>query len=518
MTALKEQLRSESLPLVLAAISDDALWEELSGPLGRHFRVWRESDGLRAIDVCQLLRPAGLIAETELPRLSGILLTRLITANRYINKLPIALIMSRDYLIEEFWASDSGAVATVPRNTASDAIDRLSDAIKYGNLIPDADWAKAEMQIKSEGGPAAGVASELEKQLIGASIIAKLADIESTQGPLDNQTLGIIPSFIHKALSALSTVLEFAQAGVTLIRENRMYMVENRFFSHLVQPGAFVRETEASSALYFDNRGWITCPEVVDLPPIHRELRGPRGQASTFFALPISGREGVYGLLSLMTYKDIATREYYLHTLSLIGSQLAVTLERALFYEELRRLSVTDALTGLSNRRAIFQRLDEEFRRSVRYQVPFSVAVCDIDNFKLLNDKYGHQAGDEVLKQVAAILRQSVREVDLAGRWGGEEMALLFPLTDLNGALTACERIRNQVASHVVDFANHKLSVTLSIGVAAIDPEKFCPISSDALVGLADGAMYYSKELGKNQVSSFLQIIEAKSPKPFKIY
>ncbi len=498
----------DSKPLVLVAINDEKLWEELEEPLTKLFRVRRETDGLRAIDVLLLLRPVAVIAETGLPGLSGILLARLIRHNRYLTKLPVALILSRDYLIEEFWAKDSGAVVTVPRKNATDAVFNIEIALAHRKPIQDIDWDAAEEGISAEGGPAAGVASELEKQLIGANIIAKLGEIEITQEPGGGSSPGTIPAFIRQALAALAAVLEFAQAGITLLETNELFIVENKVFADILDSEAFVRETLSSSGLYIDRSQESSGPRVTYLAPVHIELPGPRGPASTFFALPLSGREKIYGLLSLMTYKEIAVREYYLNTLSLIGTQLAVTLERALFYEEVRRLSVTDSLTGLSNRRAIQSRLEEEFRRSIRYRTPLSVAVCDLDSFKILNDKHGHQAGDEMLKAIAQVLRTSVREVDLAGRWGGEEMALLFPQTSLPGAVVACERIREQIASLKIDFHGSKLGVTLSIGVATIDPEEVCPRSADALIALADSAMYLAKERGRNRVANFLELPE----------
>ncbi|MCX6645660.1 MAG: GGDEF domain-containing protein, partial [bacterium] len=209
-----------------------------------------------------------------------------------------------------------------------------------------------------------------------------------------------------------------------------------------------------------------------------------------------------------MTYKEIAVREYYLHTLSLIGLQLSVTFERALFYEEVRRLSVTDPLTKLSNRRAFIQRLEEEFKRSVRYRTPLSMAICDLDDFKRINDRYGHQAGDLVLIEVSKILMDSVREVDLAGRWGGEEIALIFPQTKTDGAMIACERIRKKISELKVPFPGTVITVTMSIGISTVDPDETCPRSVEAMMGLADHAMYLAKQNGKNRVASSLELDE----------
>jgi diguanylate cyclase (GGDEF)-like protein len=210
----------------------------------------------------------------------------------------------------------------------------------------------------------------------------------------------------------------------------------------------------------------------------------------------------------MMTYKQIAVRGYYLQTLSLIGAQLAVNLERAVFYEEVRLLSVTDPLTTLSNRRAFISRLEFEFRRSIRYRSPLSIAICDLDDFKLINDRHGHQAGDAMLKSVASILKGSVREIDLAGRWGGEEMALLFPETDIDGAMIACERVAQQVRDLRLDFEQKELSITLSIGMATLNPQRICPRSPGSMIGLADRAMYLAKSRGKNRVVSFLELPE----------
>ncbi len=509
MSGEKKKIAGDAKPAILAAIHTEELWDELSELLSAHFKVRREKDGLRAMEVLPLLKPVAVIAETDLPGLSGILLARLILHNRYLTDLPVALILSREYLIEEFWARDSGVHVTVPGRNAGDVVNIIKYALVHGKVISDEDWDLAEKALRSHGGPAAGVANELEKQLIGASVLARLGEIDITEKTPEGKSVSTIPGFTRQALAALSSILEFAQAGVTLFRPNKMFVIENDVFAEILDRDAFIRESQSSASIYKDIVTDSIEPEVINLQSVSHELPGPRGPASTFFALPLAGREGIYGLLSIMTYKEIAVREYYLHTLSLIGSQLAVTLERALLYEELRRLSITDPLTGLSNRRMIQSKLEDEFRRSVRYHTPLSVAICDIDDFKLVNDTHGHQTGDEVLVAVSEILKQSVREVDLAGRWGGEEMSLLFPQTDLTGALIACERIREQVADFKLDVWGTELSTTLSIGVATINTEDMCPRCPDSLIGLADSAMYHAKEHGKNQVASFLELPDA---------
>lgn len=492
--------------LILAAISNDSIWEQLSAELGKQYHIRRETNGLRAFDVLMLLRPAAVIAETDLPGLSGVLLARLLGHNRYLSKVPVILILSREFLIEEFWAKESGAITAIPAKSALKAIPILKSTIEQIKPVSDDEWQAAEEMIHSLGGPAAAVANELERQLIGASILTRLAEIDIGRNSEHAEESQGIPLFIGNALGALASVLEFAQAGIALFDSGDLYIVDNEAFSELLDREAFIKETRESASIYIGGGQACLDGATIQLPPVRHELPGPREPASTFFALPLSGRQGVYGLLSIMTYKQIAVREYFLRTLSLIGAQLAVNLERALFFEEVRRLSVTDSLTGLSNRRAIIARLESELRRSIRYKTPFSLAICDIDDFKQINDTYGHQAGDAILKSIANIIKTSVREVDLAGRWGGEEIAMLFPQTDIKGAMIACERVRKQIEDFRIEYRGHIIKTTISIGVASIDPEQKNPITSDDLIGHADRAMYAAKHRGKNQVVSYEEI------------
>src|SRR5438552_11703865 len=115
-------------------------------------------------------------------------------------------------------------------------------------------------------------------------------------------------------------------------------------------------------------------------------------------------------------------------------------------------MSETDALTGIDNRRYLEERIDEKFEHARRLSEPFACVMCDLDRFKGVNDTYGHQAGDAVLKQFARILRHEVREIDRVGRYGGEEFMLLLPGTVLDAGVTFAERVRKQVETHTFSF------------------------------------------------------------------
>src|SRR5690242_9185865 len=169
--------------------------------------------------------------------------------------------------------------------------------------------------------------------------------------------------------------------------------------------------------------------------------------------------------------------------------------------ERLRYMSLTDGLTGLDNRRHLNERIDEMFQHAQRLNEPFSIVMCDLDKFKSVNDTYGHQAGDEVLKQLASILKDEAREIDRVGRYGGEEFMLLLPGTVLDAAVTFAERVRKHVERHTFTFPGGSTKRTASFGVAGWPHPKIN--DSDTLVRMADDALYVAKETGRNRVIRF---------------
>jgi diguanylate cyclase (GGDEF)-like protein len=168
---------------------------------------------------------------------------------------------------------------------------------------------------------------------------------------------------------------------------------------------------------------------------------------------------------------------------------------------ELLRMAVTDGLTGLYNRRHVEERLREMFEHSIRFQEPLACAMFDLDHFKSVNDTYGHLAGDAVLKQLAALLRHAVREVDRVGRYGGEEFMVVLPGAAPDAAVTFAERARQEVEDYVFTFDGGTLRRTLSCGVAAWPHPRIR--HRDELVKAADDALYVAKELGRNRVVRF---------------
>ncbi|MGH7662950.1 MAG: diguanylate cyclase [Gemmatimonadaceae bacterium] len=169
--------------------------------------------------------------------------------------------------------------------------------------------------------------------------------------------------------------------------------------------------------------------------------------------------------------------------------------------DELELVSRTDALTKVDNRRHIEERLHEMFEHSQRLNEPLSAVMCDLDRFKAVNDTYGHQAGDAVLRQFARILQDSAREIDRVGRYGGEEFTVLLPGTVLDAAVTFAERVRKDLDEHTFTFAGGTVKRSASFGVAGWPHPRVT--GAESLVKAADDALYVAKETGRNRVVRF---------------
>ncbi|MBI5197309.1 MAG: GGDEF domain-containing protein [Nitrospirae bacterium] len=180
--------------------------------------------------------------------------------------------------------------------------------------------------------------------------------------------------------------------------------------------------------------------------------------------------------------------------LRVIASELSALMNNIEKNEKkLEEMTTVDPLTGLYNRRYFQERLDAEFKRFVRYNTLFSIAIVDVDHFKRINDTYGHQQGDEVLKEVAGILRSRTRETDILARYGGEEFVILYTSTEKGGAYLHIDRIRLSISEHL--FRGLSQKVTISAGISDATGRT----SSDEVINQADAALYQAKDSGRNR-------------------
>lgn len=186
--------------------------------------------------------------------------------------------------------------------------------------------------------------------------------------------------------------------------------------------------------------------------------------------------------------------------LDILAKNFCLGLKRSKLYRITQELAITDSLTGLYTRRYAMERLREELRRPQAQGSAFTFLMIDADNFKECNDRFGHLVGDMVLIEISRRIRESIREVDLLARFGGEEFMVVAPKTGKEAAFSIAERIRRCIEDSLVQAYDEKLKATVSIGLASYPVDA---TSMEDLIGKADWALYEAKKLGKNKVCVF---------------
>ncbi|MBZ0159094.1 diguanylate cyclase [Candidatus Methylomirabilis sp.] len=214
--------------------------------------------------------------------------------------------------------------------------------------------------------------------------------------------------------------------------------------------------------------------------------------------LPLIANGEAIGVVCLDSTTPFRYGEQELEILVPLSEQLAIAIEHGRLFQEINRLAMTDELTGLFNHRYFYQQLEQELRRTRRYGHPLSLIMLDIDLFKQYNDLNGHLAGDEALRRIAALVRNSTRGVDIVARYGGDEIGIILPETDLRQAWVQAERIRFAMEHDTLggEKASDGQRLTVSLGVACLEPDMR---QGEDLVRAADTALYRSKAAGGNQ-------------------
>jgi len=214
-----------------------------------------------------------------------------------------------------------------------------------------------------------------------------------------------------------------------------------------------------------------------------------------YLEFPLSTKKSVIGYLIIKGISKENKKRF-----PILVKQFTLGLRRVRLYERIEKLAITDSLTRAQTRRYCLERFDEEFQRSKKHNLRLSCLMVDIDHFKKYNDKYGHLVGDAVLRETAKTMKLCIREIDLLGRFGGEEFIIILPDTSKEAAVFVAERIRQQIEKQQIKAYDEALKVTISIGIATfpVDARGY-----EELIDKSDWALYRAKKIGRNRVCTF---------------
>lgn len=246
--------------------------------------------------------------------------------------------------------------------------------------------------------------------------------------------------------------------------------------------------------------------EVVYVPDLSNEprflVRGNTGPLGSLLSVPMSHGGELLGVLNFERAEKNGFTTAEIEFFTAVADHTAMAVQNARLHEQTVAMSVTDPLTGIANRRHLFQQLEAELSRARRYDTRLSLVMIDIDHFKHLNDSAGHRAGDDVLKQVCALLKRSIRKVDTLARYGGEEFVILLPQVTPEDAKEVAEKLRAAVADTSLEHGRSQPGgrVTISLGVATFPNDAQ---EQPRLIDCADSALYASKRGGRNRTTAY---------------
>lgn len=303
-----------------------------------------------------------------------------------------------------------------------------------------------------------------------------------------------LDKLLESVLAVVSGTLEFSSASVMFIdwTKGELYTkaAKNVPGELKLKLGEGIAGWAAQSGnpVFFreDRKGAFTLPSPLE------------PKAGCIASVPLMSGDRIIGVLNGYCEKQCCTERHF-KALCQLAAQAAVAIDNILLQEKVQQMAITDELTGIYNRRHSLERCGIEIKRASRFSHPLSILMIDIDFFKNLNDTYGHLKGDLVLHQIAQTVKGCLREIDITGRYGGEEFLVILPETDTNGAKQVAEKIRSSIEANSFgeDGISPVVHLTVSIGVATY-PEQGA--DSLALIKSADIAMYQGKEQGRNKV------------------
>ena len=471
------------------SIFNQAMIERLLRQSG--FEVLTASDGAEGAVKALGELPDAVVTDLEMPVMNGYQLARLLKSDPVTRTIPVLILTSHGDASSRFWGLETGADAFIVKDDLEgDLLPAVRKLVDASQPIRPATATVPKTPIDV----LARVGQHLDERLLEAVFVNRILE-----GGMQAETLRDAGEAI------LDTVCEIVDVWLLgfAVSEREAANISIRLSEGVTKASAFgaVARLEAELGALTEEKRRVAISggemggrelDVGDLALLELPLRGAKA-----FLIMVPRQAN-----------HLESREHKL--LERVRHQLALVLDNARLAERLRDLSMRDGLTRLLNRRTIHQRLCEEVRRARRYAHPLSVALCDLDHFKQVNDTWGHQAGDRVLVKMAEILQKQARAGDVAGRYGGEEFLVLLPETDLKDARRAAERLRQTIAECRPVLADgRQLTTTGSLGVAALselddadyeDPGAPDGGLPDALLALADRRLYEAKAAGRNQV------------------
>jgi len=447
----------------------------ISDILKERYFVIEASDGTSALTIAKDRLPALIILDVEMPDRSGIEVCRELKDDFATRDIPLIMLTSRTGTDDIVEGLNAGADDYLSKPIhPPEVLARIESHLRAKGYYTDLD--QKDLVLLLELSETISVSRNPRKIL--RYIVDKVADV-----------IDVARCSIVSLDSDNKTVVK---ASNDLVADKEIYIDIEKY-------------PEIKKAL--DTKKTVIINDIKKDPVMEpvKHLVEPLNFNSVI-VVPMIRKENIIGTFFLRTASPLVNgiSDRTVKLCQLMANISANALENAILFESMKtaqfhleRMAITDGLTSLFNHRYFHDRLEEEFSRAGRYEHDLACIFIDIDNFKRINDIYGHRAGDEVLKSMGFLIKEVVRESDIPARCGGEEFVILLPETPLSGAMEMAKRLHSMIREHSFHAIEDE-RVTASMGVAFYDKKSVS--SPDQLMQIADNAMYRAKELGKDRV------------------
>ena len=459
-------------------IVDDELFfrEILKEVLHERFDIIEGKDGYEAVSLSKQHVPDLIIMDVEMPRKDGIEACRILKTEAETRKIPIILFTSRTQKKDMVLGLKAGAD------------DYITKPVYLPEIIARVDAHLREKDFYSE---------------LRYEDLRFLLEITETISAIRNPM-----TILHLIVEKMAEIVDVARCSIISINDNGDAIVKASSDLDCQKELTLDLHKYPEIQKSLQSKQTVIVNDIKNDPlmsPVREETK--KLGYNSIIVIPVVKKESVIGTLFLRTassFKDGITNRIF-NLCQLIANISASALENAILFESVQaaqeyfeEMAVRDGLTGLYNHRFFYDRLEEEFSRADRYATPLSLVFFDIDDFKHINDIYGHTRGDQVLKKIGQLMRKVARESDIPARYGGEEFALILPNTTEEGAFDLANRIHTIIRDHNFEHLPNE-QITVSSGVATFVNKNFQSLNE--LVHHADDGMYKAKNQGKDMVS-----------------
>lgn len=459
------------------------------------FEVETAKDGNEGYTSVFKTAPDLILSDIVMPNFNGYQLCRLLKNNDVTKQIPIILLTVLDKKIDKFWGNKSGANKFISKGNDYQKIEESVKKIIAENPV-SGEYKKALISSSVSGDTIQNqINMVLDELLMSSTFLNEFRDL--------GEYLSHDKVLVEKIFDLIGSFVDYNVAGLFLNDPDKngksiLYMDLNKkavsgFVIEKIKRDFFAHIPDFSEFSVIDF-GHEILRESIESDELIIEFQ----EFKTQHIVPIVSEGKLFGGLCFYNTEVSDYSEFKFYKTMI--SELLLLLKMRYLYSETEYLSVVDGLTGLYNRRHFEGNLEREFLRVRRYIAELSIAMIDIDNFKKVNDTYGHQCGDYILKEISKMVSQSFRKTDMIYRYGGEEIVVILTETALEGAMIPLERLREKISNYEFLFNEQKIHVTISLGVASYNKDLK---SQKELVEGADKALYRAKQTGRNRLVAF---------------